>query len=127
MDKLSTLLEKIDYLGGIICTQSLAGGTGSGLGTYMAEQVKERYAKKPLINVAIWPYSTGEIIVQNYNAVLSLSRLLHALDGVVIMDNDEAMSVCKMCYDIRNPTFYDLNAVMSSSLKSVLLPVKRRK
>ena len=77
MNKLDNLIEKIDYFGGILSIQSMAGGTGSGLGTYISEQVKEAYPKKPLINIAIWPYSTGEIIVQNYNTALSLSRCLY--------------------------------------------------
>ena len=42
---------------------------------------------------------------------------------MIIVDNDEAMNICKMCYDIRNPTFDDLNGVISSSLISVFLPV----
>jgi len=42
---------------------------------------------------------------------------------VVIVDNDEAMSICKMCYDIKNPTFEELNRAISSSLMSVFLPV----
>jgi len=75
------LLEKIDYLGGIISIQSMAGGTGSGLGTYISEQVKGLYSKKPLINIAVWPYSTGEIIVQNYNTILSLSRFIYVSLG----------------------------------------------
>jgi len=77
LDKLNKMLEKIDNFSGVLTIQSMAGGTGSGLGSYISEEIKELYSKKPLINIAIWPYSTGEIIVQNYNTVLSLSRLIH--------------------------------------------------
>jgi tubulin delta len=46
------------------------------------------------MNHVVWPYSSGEVIVQNYNAVLSLSRLARASDGVLIVENDAVHEVC---------------------------------
>ena len=56
-------LEKIDYFGGFQVLQSLAGGTGSGLGTHLVERLREDYAKANLINLAVWPYMTGEVVL----------------------------------------------------------------
>ena len=36
-------MEKLDYLENIIFIQSLAGGTGSGLGSYLTELTRDYY------------------------------------------------------------------------------------
>lgn len=69
------MIEKIDYFGGFLVFSSLAGGTGSGFGTHMVEEIKINNPKTSMINVAVWPYSSGEVILQNYNTILTLARL----------------------------------------------------
>jgi tubulin delta len=62
MEKIRLLLERIDYFGGFLVFQSLAGGTGSGFGTHLVEDIKVNNNKVPLVNITVWPYSTGEVI-----------------------------------------------------------------
>ena len=38
--KLDRLRERMEYLDGIMIIQSLAGGTGSGLGSYLTKSIK---------------------------------------------------------------------------------------
>ena len=40
--------------------------------------------KKTLINIAIWPHSHGEVIVQNYNTTLTMGSILACSDGVLV-------------------------------------------
>ena len=87
------LIEKIDYLSGFLVFQSLAGGTGSGFGTHLVEAVKTHNPKVNMINVSIWPYSTGEVILQNYNSILTTSRLIENSDGVISLYNDEEIAL----------------------------------
>ena len=54
---------------------SLAGGTGSGVGTYVTEMLRDLYPKAFNINEVIAPYQSGEVIVQSYNALLTLAHL----------------------------------------------------
>jgi len=42
---------------------SLAGGTGSGFGTHMVEEIKVNNPKTSIDNVSVWPYSSGEVIL----------------------------------------------------------------
>lgn len=57
-------------LGGFLLLQSMAGGTGAGLGTYVADALREEGfgggggAGAPCINACVWPYESGEVIVQ---------------------------------------------------------------
>jgi len=44
--------------------QSLAGGTGSGLGAHLVESLRDDIsAKAPMINFAVWPQASGEVIL----------------------------------------------------------------
>lgn len=75
-----------------------------------------------MMNVAIWPYSTGEVILQNYNSILTMSRLIQYSDGVISLYNDEELRLCKTGKKIKNPTYKDINTVISEKLLSVFFP-----
>jgi len=79
LDQFRTLLEKIDYVQALLFFQSLAGGTGSGLGSYLLESVKEEFPKYSVLNISVMPHLTGEVILQSYNCVLSLSSIYKVL------------------------------------------------
>jgi tubulin delta len=87
-------IEACDSLSGLFILQSLAGGTGSGVGTYFTEQFRDEF-NSFMLNPVIWPYENGEVIVQNYNSVLSLSHLIEVLHAhyarVVGRCNDDTM------------------------------------
>lgn len=46
--------EEADYLGGFLLLQSMAGGTGAGLGTYAAEALRDAFPASFLMNLCIW-------------------------------------------------------------------------
>ena len=75
-----------------------------------------------MLNVAVWPYSTGEVILQNYNSLLTISRLILNSDGVISIYNDEMLNLCKRGKMIKNPTFDDLNQSIAEHLMSVFRP-----
>ena len=57
------MLECLDYFGGFQVFSSLAGGTGSGLGAHLVEKLREDFSKSNMINVSVWPYQSGEVIL----------------------------------------------------------------
>ncbi len=76
-------VERCDFLSGFLITMSLAGGTGSGVGTYLTEQVRDTYPDLFIVNQPVWPFQTGEVIVQNYNSILSMSHLVQVRNETV--------------------------------------------
>jgi hypothetical protein len=57
-------VEACDALGGFLLLQSMAGGTGAGLGTYVAHALRDEYPSSHALNCCVWPYESGEVIVQ---------------------------------------------------------------
>lgn len=54
---------------------SLAGGTGSGLGSRLLEEAKDIFQDVDMNVIAILPNRTGETPLQHYNTLLSISHL----------------------------------------------------
>ncbi|XP_053502791.1 tubulin delta chain isoform X2 [Ictalurus furcatus] len=115
-------VERCDRLAGIFATMSVAGGTGSGVGTYVTQCLRDTYPHSFILNHLTWPYGTGEVIVQNYNSVLTLSRLYTLSDALVVHENDTVHKICSQLMNIKHISISDLNKVIAHQLGSVLQP-----
>ena len=81
LDKIRLEVESSDHFGGFMMYSSLAGGTGSGVGAYLTECLYDEYPREMILNSVVWPYKNGEVIVQNYNALLTLAHLNEVSEG----------------------------------------------
>lgn len=55
-------VEQCDRLTGILTMMSLAGGTGSGMGTFITQCLRDMYPHTSILNHVTWPYNTGEVM-----------------------------------------------------------------
>ena len=117
-------VEKCDRFGGFFILLSLAGGTGSGVGAFITHCLRDEFPHSCILNQVVWPYGTGEVIVQNYNAILTLSQLYKSSDGIIVLENDKLQSICSRLLKLKHISFKDINKVISHKLASVLQPVK---
>ncbi|TKR77655.1 hypothetical protein L596_018585 [Steinernema carpocapsae] len=120
--------ENADSLEGFIVSHSVAGGTGSGLGSYMLEKLREKFPKNMLQTYSVFPNQNemSDVVVQPYNSVLTLERLIENPDSVIILDNEalQRLAIDKM--HIANPDFSKINSlvskVMSASTSTLRFP-----
>ena len=123
LDILRKQIETYDLLNGFVMISGVAGGTGSGLGIVISEQIRDEFPNASLIHQSIWPYSTGEVIVQDYNAILTLSHLYEVSDGIIVLENDQLHRICTQRLDIKDVSMNDVNKVAAHVLSSVWTPV----
>ncbi|KAF7713145.1 Gamma tubulin [Penicillium ucsense] len=77
-----------DSLEGFMLLHSIAGGTGSGLGSYLLERMNDRFPKKLIQTYSVFPdMQTTDVVVNPYNSLLSMRRLTQDADSVVVLDN----------------------------------------
>ncbi|WP_411023450.1 hypothetical protein, partial [Salmonella sp. s51228] len=81
-----------DSLEGFTLFHSIAGGTGSGFGSYLLEFLNMHYPKKLIQTYSIFP-GEDDIVVQPYNSVLTLKRLTQYADCVVVIHNRSLNSI----------------------------------
>ena len=62
---------------------SVGGGTGSGLGSLLLEEVRDAYPNHYLTVAALCPFAAGELPLGHYNATLALSYMQEHADATV--------------------------------------------
>ncbi|XP_029850427.3 tubulin delta chain [Ixodes scapularis] len=124
MELIRRRVERCDWLDGFLPLMSLGGGTGSGLGTKVTEALSQDYPNTPLVNIVVRPFSSGEVAVQAYNAVLSLSHLQDSSDALIVLNNDGLHHVASKRWAVKNASLSHLNIVAAQQLACLLQPSK---
>ncbi|XP_055982574.1 tubulin delta chain [Sorex fumeus] len=122
MNLIQKEVEKCDSLSGFFIIMSMAGGTGSGLGAFITQNLQDQYSNSLKVNQIIWPYGTGEVIVQNYNSILTLSHLYRSSEALLVHENDALHKICAKLMKIKQISFSDINQVLAHQLGSVFQP-----
>lgn len=114
-----------DSLEGFVLAHSIAGGTGSGMGSYVLEKLADRYPKKLVQTYSVFPnqendgdtlggVGVSDVVVQPYNSLLTLKRLTQAADCVVVLDNTALNRIATDRLHITNPSFSQINELVST-------------
>lgn len=117
MDMIDREADGSDSLEGFVLTHSIAGGTGSGMGSYLLEQLNDHFPKKLIQTYSVFPNMDNEqsdVVVQPYNSMLTLKRLTLNADCVVVLDNTALNQIAVDRLRINNPTVGQLNSLVST-------------
>ncbi len=74
---------------------SIAGGTGSGLGSFLLERLNDRFPKKLIQTYSVFEdtQNAGNVVVHPYNSLLALKRLTQNADSVVCISRPSSASI----------------------------------
>ncbi|KAJ7186702.1 gamma tubulin [Mycena filopes] len=102
-------------------------GTGSGLGSFMLERLADRFPKKLLQTYSFFPNSEeGDVVVQPYNALLTLKRLVDNADAVVVLDNQALSRIVADSLHVQTPSLDQTNqlasTVIAASTQTIRFP-----
>ncbi|KAL0268407.1 UNVERIFIED_CONTAM: hypothetical protein PYX00_010365 [Menopon gallinae] len=108
--------EGSDSIEGFVLCHSIAGGTGSGMGSNILEQLTDRFPKKLIQTYSVFPNQDeiSDVVVQPYNSLLTLKRLTHCADCVVVLDNTALNRIATDRLHISNPSFAQINTLVST-------------
>lgn len=93
------------------------------MGSFLTEKLADFYPSTSLLNAVVWPYQSGEVIVQNYNAMLTMASLADVAHGIFMLQNDAANLMCQKLLRIPHPSFDAMNEVLATHLASSFLAV----
>jgi len=119
LDRIRKLTDNCTGLQGFMIYNSIAGGTGSGLGSLLLERLSVDYGKKSKLGFVVGPNSKNETILAPYNNVLSTHSLLEHNDTTVMLDNEAVYDICRRNLDIERPTYTNLNRVLAQVVSSL--------
>ena len=120
LDRIRKISDQCDGLQGFLFTHSLGGGTGSGLGSLLLEQLSIDYGKKSKLEFAVYPApQVSTSVVEPYNTVLTTHTTLEHADCTFMVDNEAIYDMCKKSLDISRPSFANLNNLIAQVVSSV--------
>lgn len=102
---------------GFMMLHSIAGGTGSGLGSFLLERLNDRFPKKLIQTYSVFPDTTnsGDVVVHPYNSLLSMRRLTQNADSVVVLDNGALSRIAADRLHVQEPSFQQTNQLVKSN------------
>ncbi|KAM8967623.1 tubulin delta chain-like [Pelodytes ibericus] len=131
MESFRKEVERQDCYSGTVLLHSLCGGTGSGLGSRLCEEIRDMYPAGYILSVAVAPHETGESPLQHYNSLLCLACLQRYSDGVLLFQNDDVMRRASDLIERKTPampgaqpsvSLTAMNSYIASCLAGLLYP-----
>ncbi|MCJ1349263.1 gamma-tubulin [Peltigera leucophlebia] len=109
-----------DSLEGFMILHSIAGGTGSGLGSYILERMNDRFPKKLIQTYSVFPDTQGggDVVVHPYNSLLAMRRLTQNTDSVVVLDNGALSRIAADRLHVQEPSFQQTNQLVSTVMSA---------
>ncbi|KAI9730856.1 MAG: gamma-tubulin [Cirrosporium novae-zelandiae] len=109
-----------DMFEGFMLLHSIAGGTGSGLGSFLLENMNDRFPKKLIQTYSVFPdtQTGGDVVVNPYNSLLTLRRLTQNADSVVVLDNGALSRIAADRLHVQEPSFQQTNQLVSTVMSA---------
>ncbi|KYQ92985.1 gamma tubulin [Tieghemostelium lacteum] len=116
IDMIDREADGSESLEGFCMTHSISGGTGSGMGSCILEMLNDRYPKKLIQTYSVFPDDNQ--VVQQYNSLLSLKRLISNVDSTVVLDNTALHRITAETLHIDQPTIDQTNSLVSTVMSA---------
>ena len=101
--------ESCDCPQGFQITHSLGGGTGSGLGTLLLIKMRDDYPDRITATYSVYPSpKVSDVVVEPYNAILSIHQLLENSDETFVIDNEALYHMSHNILKQKDPSYSDL-------------------
>ncbi|XP_015374670.1 PREDICTED: tubulin beta chain-like isoform X2 [Diuraphis noxia] len=114
-------VERCDRLQGFQLVHSLGGGTGSGLGGRVLNNVRVSYPNRATHTYSVAPWTAvSDEPAESYNALLSAARLVGGAHATYLADNRALFDAC--CAGTSGaaaPAYADLNHLVSQIMSGV--------
>lgn len=111
LNQTQTQQNFVDAPQGFMLLHSIAGGTGSGLGSFLLERLNDRFPKKLIQTYSVFP-EASDVVVQPYNSLLAMKRLVNNADSVVVLDNAALTRIAADRLHVQDPTFNQTNQLV---------------
>eukprot|EP01083_Nonionella_stella_P057041 149916_1 len=117
MDIIRQEVELCNSIQGFQLTHSIGGGTGGGMGSLVLLKLRDEYPDKIVSTFTVYPSpKVSDVVVEPYNATLSIHHLLEEAHQTFVIDNEALFSICHNVLKQHEPKYQDLNWVSSMAM-----------
>ncbi|XP_066953220.1 tubulin alpha-1D chain-like [Macrobrachium rosenbergii] len=112
--------EACSGLQGFLVFHSFGGGTGSGFGSLLLENLSLEFGKKSKLCFSIYPApQVSTAVVEPYNSILFTHTTLEHCEVTFMVDNEAIYDLCRKELDITRPTYTNLNRMIGQVVSSI--------
>ncbi|CAF0911737.1 unnamed protein product [Brachionus calyciflorus] len=116
LERIRKKVEGCDKFHGFNLIYSLAGGTGSGLGTKLYEKLCTEYKSKCNSFNVIPHEKTKSNCLEVFNSTLALHHNIEYSNFILLYDNNALINACLSRMHIKSPNINNLNSLISRTL-----------
>ena len=93
---------------------------GMGRGTLLISKMREEFPDRIMNSYSVGPSpKVSDTVVEPYNATLSVHQLVENTDETFCIDNEALYDICFRTLKLTNPTYGDLNHLVSLTMSGV--------
>ena len=90
------------------------------MGTLLISKIREEYPDRIMNTYSVVPSpKVSDTVVEPYNATLSVHQLVENTDETYCIDNEALYDICFRTLKLTNPTYGDLNHLVSLTMSGV--------
>lgn len=120
MDAIRKIADSCTGLQGFLIFSSVGGGTGSGFGSLLMQNLSAEFGKKSKLSFSIFPSpQISTSVVEPYNGVLATHAMMEHTDVSCVFDNEALYRICSRGLDIPNPSYLNLNRLTAQTISSI--------
>lgn len=117
LESIRKSIETCDSIQGFQIVHSLGGGTGSGFGSLLIDNLHDEYPDLIISTHSVIPSEkVADTVVDPYNCSLSLNHLKDSADLIFSYDNGKILDINEKLIRISDPSFNDLNFQIALSM-----------
>lgn len=119
MEEIRRIATNCEGLQGFLIFHSFGGGTGSGFGSLLMENLATEFGKKSKLEFSIYPApKVATAVVEPYNSILTTHTTLEYSDCSFLVDNEAIYDMCKNL-GIERPAYQDINRIIAQVISSI--------
>ena len=120
LDILRRETEACDCIQAFQIIHSLGGGTGSGFGSLIMAHLHDEFPDVLLMNESVLPSTlVSDVVVEPYNSLLTLDRLIEHSSGVFCLDNEALYKICTNNMKMGHVSYDVINGIIATTLSGV--------
>jgi len=82
-------------------------------------KIREEFPDSMISTFSILPSTRSEVVIESYNAILSLHQLIENADTVSCIDNEALYGICNNTLKLPSPDYKDLNHLVANVMSGV--------
>lgn len=119
MDRIRMAVDLCSNLQGFFVFHAYGGGTGTGIGCEILQELRDQFDRKVIFQALIYPsHQYTSSVVEPYNAIFATHFSRDTVDLSLMFDNEASYRMCQKNLQIPTPDFLNINRLIAQCVST---------